>query len=305
MGVSAEAGVLYGAHVQEYIREAFGKAGSHLYVSAVFVVVPAVVGGYVVRDAWKMYHAENRDQEKVGKLARWAQSVRVPGTMMYFKSIGSTYVRPYMVKIVMGVMTLMALASRAVVIPVYMSELDMIGTLETASNSLLKNACFGLLILALGTGALIVLSALIKGMRQHRRQIATEATDFSIPTAAEPAATAQLSPIGGLERIMLVTDNSEFSESATSEAIRLARRGLSKLHVLTVLPLADFETPLAQPVFKQEKSAALIRLNEIRKRAIGGVDCEILLGHGSDPFEEIVEQAEYSNKHGCHHYGTP
>ena len=62
MGVSAEAGVLYGAHVQEYIREAFGKAGSNLYVSAVFVVVLAVVGGYVLRDAWKMYHAENSGQ---------------------------------------------------------------------------------------------------------------------------------------------------------------------------------------------------------------------------------------------------
>ncbi len=387
MGISAEAGVLYGAHIQEYIREVFGKAGSNLYVSAVFVAVLAIVGGYVLRDAWKMYHSENPDQENVGKLARWVQSVRIPGTMMYFKSIGTevsvlftlpigfatgmlaatiavggfigvpalmyvlgvpglmasatelviafimgmggtikfawsgfvdvrlamiilagslfgiqlgaigtTYVKPYMVKIVMGVIMLMALASRAVVIPVYLSELDIIGTLEAASNTLLKNASFALLILALATGALIVLSALIKGMRQHRREIATEATHFSIPTAVETAATAQLSPIGRLERIMLVTDNSEFSESATSEAIRLAKRCQSKLHVLTVLPVADFETPLAQPVFKQEKSAAVIRLNDIRKRAIAeGVHCEILLGHGSEPFEEIVEEAEYSN----------
>lgn len=77
---------------------------------------------------------------------------------------------------------------------------------------------------------------------------------------------------------------------------QLARRCHSKLHVLTVLPVPEFETPLAQPIFKQEKSAALIRLNEIRQRAIAeGVDCEILLGHGSEPFEEIVEEAEYSN----------
>ena len=53
MGVSAEAGVLYGAGVQEHIREAFGKAGSNLYVSVVCVVVLAIVGGYVLRNAWK------------------------------------------------------------------------------------------------------------------------------------------------------------------------------------------------------------------------------------------------------------
>jgi len=387
MGISAEAGVLYGAHVQEYIREAFGKAGSNLYVSAVFVVVLAIVGGYVLRDAWKMYHSENPDEEKVGKLARWVQSVRIPGTMMYFKSIGAevsvlftlplgfatgmlaatiavggfigvpammyvlgvpglmasatelviafvmgmggtikfawsgfvdirlamiilagslfgiqlgaigtTYVKPYMVKIVMGVIMLMALASRAVVIPVYLSELDMIETIQEASSSLLKNTSFGLLILALAVGALIVFSALIKGMRQHRREIAAEATHFSSPTAAATPETLQLSPVGRLERIMLVTDNSEFSDSATSEAISLAKRCNSRLHVFTVLPPPDFETPLAQPVFKQEKSAAVIKLNEIRKRAIAdGVDCEILLGHGDEPFEEIVEEAEYSN----------
>lgn len=105
-------------------------------------------------------------------------------------AIGTTYVKPYMVKIVMGVIMLMALASRAVVIPVYLSELDIIGTLEAASNTLVKNASFALQILALGTGALIVLSALIKGMRQHRREVATEATHFSSPTAVETLARA-------------------------------------------------------------------------------------------------------------------
>jgi len=87
LGVSAEAGVLYGAHVQEAIVQAFGKAGSNLYVSVVFVVVLAIVGGYVLRDAWKMYHSENPDEEKVGKLAQWVLSKEIPGTMMYFKGI--------------------------------------------------------------------------------------------------------------------------------------------------------------------------------------------------------------------------
>src|SRR3990172_12437558 len=47
MGVSAEVGVLYGAHLMESVRHAFGHAGSNLYVSTSFVVVLGIVGGYV------------------------------------------------------------------------------------------------------------------------------------------------------------------------------------------------------------------------------------------------------------------
>src|SRR3989337_558630 len=48
LGVSAEAGVLYGAHIQEGIKKSFGDAGSNLYVSVAFVVVLGIVGGYVL-----------------------------------------------------------------------------------------------------------------------------------------------------------------------------------------------------------------------------------------------------------------
>lgn len=44
LGISAEAGVLYGAHIQENIKKAFGDAGSNLYVSVAFVAILAVVG---------------------------------------------------------------------------------------------------------------------------------------------------------------------------------------------------------------------------------------------------------------------
>lgn len=37
LGISAEAGVLYGAHIQEGIKQRFGEAGSNLYVSVAFV----------------------------------------------------------------------------------------------------------------------------------------------------------------------------------------------------------------------------------------------------------------------------
>ncbi len=90
LGISAEAGVLYGATIQTQIKESFGDVGSNLYVSMVFVVVLAVVGGYVLRDAIKIYKSGNTDgTAKTTKLARWVQSVNIPGTMMYFPSIGA------------------------------------------------------------------------------------------------------------------------------------------------------------------------------------------------------------------------
>jgi len=387
MGISAEAGVLYGAGVQETIREVFGKAGSNLYVSAVFVVVLAIVGSYVLRDAWKMYHSENPDEEKIPRLARWVQSVNIPGTMMYFRSIdtrisvlftiplgfatgmlaatiavggfigvpammyvlgvpgliasatelviafvmgmggtikfawagfvdirlamiilagslfgiqlgaiGTTYVKPYMVKIVMGVIMLLALVSRGVVIPVYLSELEQIGRLDDATAALLKNLSFGLLIFALGVGAMIVFYALVTGMRAHRRKLAAEGAPVGTFTPPEPALAHQLSPTGRLERIMLVTDGTPYSEGAVREAITLAQRCKSQLFAFSVLATPDYETPLAQPIHKEEKELVVNRLMEVRARAEAvGVNCEILLGHGEDPYVEIVDQAEVSS----------
>lgn len=387
LGVSAEAGVLYGAGVQETIREVFGKAGSNLYVSTVFVIVLAIVGGYVLRDAVKMLRSENPDEEKVPRLARWVQSVHIPGTMMYFKSIdakisvlftlpigfatgmlaatiavggfigvpamiyilgvpglvasatelviafvmgmggsikfawagfvdirlamiilagslfgiqlgaiGTTYVKPYMVKIVMGVIMMLALISRAVVIPVYLSELGQIEPLAPDTIELLKNSSFGLLIFALTVGAAIVFKALISGMMQHRAKLAEEHAPMGTFTPPATADMQQLSPTGRLERIMLVTDGTEYCESAVREAINVAQRCKSQLFAFTVLPTFDYETPLVQPVHKEEKRKAVEGLQQVREMAAAaGVSCEILLGHGEDPYAEIVEQAEASS----------
>jgi len=386
LGISAEAGVLYGAGVQETIRETFGKAGSNLYVSSVFVVVLAIVGGYVLRDAWKMYHSENPDEEKKTRLAEWVQSVHIPGTMMYFKSIdakisvlftlpigiatgmlaatiavggfigvpammyvlgvpgliasatelviafvmgmggsikfawagyvdirlamiilagslfgvqlgaiGTTYVKPYTVKIVMGVIMMLALISRIVVIPVYLSELGQIETIKPENIELLKNLSFGLLLFALSTGAVIVFKALYKGMRDHYAKLeALEVVPgtFSAPQASEAQV---ISPAGLLERIMLVSDGTDYSESAVTEAIKLAQRCKAQLFVFSVLATPDYESPFAQDMHGLEKKAVVENLMTVRSRAEAvGVSCEILLGHGENPATEIIEQAEMS-----------
>lgn len=260
LGISAEAGVLYGAHIQQSIKAAFGDAGSNLYVSVAFVVILAVVGGFVLRDAWKTYRSGNTGgEEKATRLARWVQSINIPGTMVYFKSlnarvsvlftiplgfatgmlaatiavggfigvpsmiyvlgapslmasatelviafvmglggsfkyalsglvdirlamiilagslfgiqlgaIGTTYVKPFMIKVVMGVIMVIVLFSRGLMVPVYMAQLGLIAELGETTVKVLKNTSFAIMALALLLGAFIVLRAMWQGRRAEK-----------------------------------------------------------------------------------------------------------------------------------------
>jgi uncharacterized membrane protein YfcA len=260
LGISAEAGVLYGAHIQENIKKAFGDAGSNLYVSVAFVVVLAVVGIFVLMDAWKTYKSgTSHEEEKVTKLARWVQSINIPGTMVYFKSlnarvsvlftiplgfatgmlaatiavggfvgvpsmiyvlgapslmasatelviafvmglggsfkyalhgmvdirlamvilggslfgiqlgaIGTTYVKPFMIKVVMGVIMVIVLFSRGLMVPVYLSQLGLIQTLSEGTEKVLKTTSFAIMIFALALGAFIVLKAMWQGRKAEK-----------------------------------------------------------------------------------------------------------------------------------------
>ncbi|MDP2433305.1 MAG: sulfite exporter TauE/SafE family protein [Pseudomonadota bacterium] len=91
MGVFAEIGVLIGKHAMTSVKHAFGDVGTNLYVSVVFVIVLAVVGGFVLRDAFRMIKREKEGGDdmphEVPKLARWVQSIHIPGTMMYFNAL--------------------------------------------------------------------------------------------------------------------------------------------------------------------------------------------------------------------------
>ena len=263
MGVSAEAGVLVGANVQESIRTAFGDVGSNLYVSVAFVLILGIVGGYVLKDAVKIYRTGTQDaEEKAGKLALWFQSINIPGTMMYFPSIkarvsvlltiplgfatgmlaatiavggfigvpsmmyvlgvpglmasatelviafvmglggtikfgwsgfvdirlamiilagslfgiqvgaiGTTYVKPFMIKVVMATIMLMVLVSRLFVVPVYMSQLDLLPAMDATTTAVLKGISFWIMVAALMVGAGIVARALFTGMRDHQRHL--------------------------------------------------------------------------------------------------------------------------------------
>lgn len=94
MGIFAEIGVLYGKTIMVGIKNEYGSIGTDLYVSFVFVVILAIVGGFVFRDAVRSkrrFEAGESEEElnRTPKLALWVQSIRIPGTMMRFKSIGN------------------------------------------------------------------------------------------------------------------------------------------------------------------------------------------------------------------------
>lgn len=266
LGASAEAGVLYGAHIQESIKKAFGDAGSNLYVSVAFVLVLGIVGTIVLKDALKSQKSGNaHEKEKVTKLARWVQSINIPGTMVYFKSlnakvsvlltiplgfatgmlaatiavggfvgvpsmmyvlgapslmasatelviafvmglggsfkyamhglvdirlamiilagslfgiqlgaIGTTYVKPFMIKLVMGLIMVIVLFSRGLMVPVYLSQLGVIQTLNETTAKILKTTSFAIMMIALLVGAGVVLSALLKGIKAEKLQNSAE-----------------------------------------------------------------------------------------------------------------------------------
>lgn len=88
VGIFAELGMLLGKQIMTGIKDTYGDVGTSLYVSVVFVIVLAVVGGFVLRDAFRMFRQEREGGQEaphsVTRLARWVQSVEIPGTMMYF-----------------------------------------------------------------------------------------------------------------------------------------------------------------------------------------------------------------------------
>jgi nucleotide-binding universal stress UspA family protein/uncharacterized membrane protein YfcA len=382
LGVSAEAGMLYGAHLQESIKEAFGNAGSNLYVSTTFVVVLAVVGGYVLRDAWRVYRAgETHAEEKAGKLALWVQSLDVPGTMMYFPSIkarisvlvtvpigfatgmlaatiavggfigvpsmmyvlgvpslmasatelviafimgvggtikygwsgyvdirlamiilagslfgiqlgaiGTTYVKPYMVKVVMGVIMIIVLASRAIVIPVYLSDLALVAPIASGTASALKSVSFAVMVTALVVGAVIILRALISGMRAHRRELALEAASAPV---VPPVLPSQLSPLARVDRVLLATDGSEYSDGATAVALAFAQKSAAELTAMSAVLLETGDQGTGADELKQAERLAEQVLQEVKEKAARqGVEISTVLREAFRPAKEIVRLAD-------------
>ncbi len=256
IGVSAEFGVQIGIQVQKMILEAWGEAGSNLYVSLAFVLILVTVGGFVFRDALKL--KGSGVEEKKTRIAKWVQSVElwpminfkhsnmrisfwftaplgfatgmmaatiavggfagVPG-MIYLLgmtslmasaselvvafvmglggsliwawygmvdirltliilggsllgvqlgAIGTTYVKDYMIKYVMSLIMLIVAVSRGIIIPKYLTQLEVLH-LSEGTTSVLSTTSFWSMSFALLIGAGIILKALFTGMREEEQ----------------------------------------------------------------------------------------------------------------------------------------
>jgi len=103
---------------------------------------------------------------------------------------------------------------------------------------------------------------------------------------------AQFCPVGKLEKLLLATDGSQFSEGAIREAINFARKCSSKLYALSVLETnPEYET-IGSDVFEKEEAEVTAHLESVKTRASEeGVDCETIFLHGAEPYQRIVDEA--------------
>ena len=99
-------------------------------------------------------------------------------------------------------------------------------------------------------------------------------------------------PLGGLEKILLATDHSEYSEGAIREAIKFASKCSSRIYAsLTIEANPEYES-IGSNIFEKEEQDANAYLDSIRARAAkDGVACETALHESTDAAEAIVEEA--------------
>ena len=106
----------------------------------------------------------------------------------------------------------------------------------------------------------------------------------------------QACPVTGVDKILLATDRSEYSEGAVREAINFARRCSSRLYAMSVLETnPEFET-IGSKFFEKEEKEAQHHLESVKVRARSeGVMCDTELLEGEEPYRSIVNAAVEKN----------
>jgi hypothetical protein len=85
-------------------------------------------------------------------------------------AIGTTYVKQYMIKIVMGTIMLIVAVSRALAIPKYLTDLGAI-SLSKITVAILMKISFFFMCVALLTGAVIILGSLLKAKITEQKEV--------------------------------------------------------------------------------------------------------------------------------------
>jgi len=105
--------------------------------------------------------------------------------------------------------------------------------------------------------------------------------------------TAEFCPMKKIEKLLLATDLSEYSEGAVREAINLARKCTTELHAISVIEInPEYETFGTDVIEKEEKEVAAY-FEALKARALKeGVSCKTILRESGEPYRLIVEEAE-------------
>ncbi len=104
--------------------------------------------------------------------------------------------------------------------------------------------------------------------------------------------TYQACPAVKMERLLLPTDGSEFSEGAIREGINLAKGCSSKLYAMSVVEMNPEYAALAPQLVEKDEKDTRRHLESVKERASKeGVDCETIVRLGDEPHRYIVEEA--------------
>jgi nucleotide-binding universal stress UspA family protein len=103
---------------------------------------------------------------------------------------------------------------------------------------------------------------------------------------------SEFCPVGKLEKLLLSTDGSQYSEGAIREAISFASKCSSRIYACMVLETnPEYET-IGSSIFEKEEEEATAHLESIKARATKeGVRCETIFHESIEASEAIVDEA--------------
>ena len=103
---------------------------------------------------------------------------------------------------------------------------------------------------------------------------------------------AQFCPISKLEKLLVATDRSVFSEGALREAINFAKKCSSSLYIVSAMESnPEYET-IGSSVLEKEEAEVTSYLASVKTRAsLQGVSCETIFREGGEPHRAIIDEA--------------
>ena len=120
-------------------------------------------------------------------------------------AIGTTFVSPYVIKLVMATIMIIVAVSRVLVLPVYLTQLGKLQVSQTMSR-ILENASFALLVLALCIGGFIIVGAMLRGYRRE-------------PRITDPSAWAGVIAAAGVPKAIVARLNTEIEKALAAPAV--------------------------------------------------------------------------------------